>query len=55
VAFFLAAMDGRHAENAGAFFGCPGMARMQEMQEHFPAHVLSRTVTAVTDAPRQLH
>jgi len=31
-------MDGRHAGNAGAFFGCaPGMARMQEMQEQFPA------------------
>jgi hypothetical protein len=28
-------MDGRHAENAGAFFGCAPMVRMQEMQEQF--------------------
>jgi hypothetical protein len=31
-------MDGRHAENAGAFFGCaPWMADMPKMQEHFSA------------------
>jgi hypothetical protein len=36
--FFLPAMDGRHAENAGAFFGCaPWMAGMPKMQEHFSA------------------
>jgi hypothetical protein len=30
-------MDGRHAENAGALFGCPWMADMQQMQEQFAA------------------
>jgi hypothetical protein len=31
-------MDGRHAENAGAIFGCPPwMAGMQQMQERFVA------------------
>jgi hypothetical protein len=29
---FLTAMDGRHAENAGAFFGSPWMAGMQQIR-----------------------
>jgi hypothetical protein len=32
-------MDGRHAENAGAFFGRPWMADMPKMQEQFAAHL----------------
>jgi hypothetical protein len=39
-------MDGRHAENAGAFFGCPGMADMQQMQEHV---LCSRRVPGTPD------